>query len=156
MRPQRIVSGGQTGADRGGLDAAIELGIDHGGWCPRGRRSEDGSIPAHYPLKETESREYAVRTARNVEDSDGTLIVTRGAPTGGTALTVQLARERGKPHLVVDLAVTNPAAAAAHVRAWVRDQGIAVLNVAGPRASKHPTIAADTRALLVAALGDEA
>jgi hypothetical protein len=153
VRLRRIVSGGQTGADRGGLDAAIELGLDHGGHCPRGRRAEDGVIPARYRLVETESREYAVRTARNVRDSDATLLVTRGTPTGGSALTADLARRQGKPLLHLDLDAAGPAAAG-RLRGWLADTGAEVLNVAGPRESGCPGIAAAVRALLVDALGE--
>ncbi|MCD6446738.1 MAG: putative molybdenum carrier protein, partial [Candidatus Marinimicrobia bacterium] len=83
----KIISGGQTGADRAGLDAAMELNIPVGGWCPKGRKSEDGPIDNKYPLQETTSGDYRVRTERNVKESDGTLIFTLGKPTGGTALT---------------------------------------------------------------------
>jgi predicted Rossmann-fold nucleotide-binding protein len=72
---ERLVSGGQTGVDRAALDVAIACGIPHGGWCPRGRISEAGPIPAHYQLTETDSFKYWVRTERNVIDSDATLIL---------------------------------------------------------------------------------
>ncbi len=88
----RIVSGGQTGADRGGLDAAIELGIPHGGWCPKGRKSEDGTIPLIYQLVETSSSDYKVRTEKNVADSDATVIFTYGKPTGGSKPTANFAK----------------------------------------------------------------
>src|SRR5210317_1948565 len=81
----RIVSGGQTGVDRGALDAALTLGRVCGGWCPEGRLADDGPIPARYPLQELPGGGYRARTRRNVRDSDATLIVTFGAPTGGTA-----------------------------------------------------------------------
>lgn len=154
MRPRRIVSGGQTGADRGGLDAAIALGIEHGGWCPRGRRAEDGTIPDHYRLDETTSREYAVRTERNVVDSDATLIVTRGAPTGGTALTADVARRHGRPLLVVDLADVAFDDAVELVRDFVAGHAVVTLNIAGPRASKAATLQRDTCELLCAAFSD--
>jgi hypothetical protein len=127
----KIISGGQTGVDRAALDAAIEVGIAHGGWCPLGRLAEDGRIPDCYQLCETDSPEYAVRTERNVAESDATLILFRArisgkgdsphlcaAPSGpfrqmgtvpfsgisgGTELTLRLAGRHGRPHLAVDL-----------------------------------------------------
>ena len=73
--PAKIVSGGQTGVDRGALNAAIALGIEHGGWCPAGRVSEDGTIPSRYEMTETDSADYPTRTQQNVIDSDATLIL---------------------------------------------------------------------------------
>jgi len=151
VRPKRIVSGGQTGVDRGGLDAAIELGIEHGGWCPRGRRAEDGAIPDRYQLNETDSADYSARTEKNVVDSDATLIITRDEPSGGTALTIECARKHGRPLLVVDVAKMEMVAAAVRVAWFVDDYGIGTLNVAGPRGSKQPELQEQTRALLCAA-----
>ncbi|HUJ58320.1 MAG TPA: putative molybdenum carrier protein [Kofleriaceae bacterium] len=153
MTVSRIVSGGQTGADRGGLDAAIELGIAHGGWCPAGRKAEDGAIPSTYQLRETTSRDYAVRTRRNVRESDGTVVFTRGAPGGGSALTLAHARKLGRPVLHVDLAAVDHEQAAARVRAWCADESIAVLNVAGSRESQAPGIAGAVREIVARALG---
>jgi hypothetical protein len=153
---RRVISGGRTGADRGGLDAAIELGLDHGGFCPRGRRAEDGRVPDRYHLCETRTARYAERTEANVTSADGTLIVTRGPLAGGSALTAALARGRGVPLLVVDLSREAPADAARRVRAWIDDRAIGVLNVSGPRESHCPGIAADTRALVLAALTAQA
>jgi hypothetical protein len=96
----KIISGGQTGVDRAALDVAIELELPCGGWCPRGRLAEDGTVPDRYPLQETRSAEYAERTERNVIDSDGTLIIATRPLTGGTALTVELAHRRDKPLLL--------------------------------------------------------
>lgn len=147
----RIVSGGQTGADRGALDAALALGIEHGGYCPRGRRAEDGSIPAHYQLRETDSRDYAVRTERNIIESDGTLIVSFGPLTGGSALTRRLARKHRKPVLHIELDRGIAAALAPDsIRSWLRAHDIATLNVAGPRASHAPAIADAVHQLLLA------
>ena len=131
-RPAKIISGGQTGVDRGALDAAIALEIPHGGWCPQGRRAEDGPISAEYRLAETGSPEYAVRTERNVLESDATLILCRGRPSGGTELTLRLAERHRKPHLVVDLCNASPA----KVRRWLAQTRPATLNVAGPRESQ--------------------
>jgi 2-succinyl-6-hydroxy-2,4-cyclohexadiene-1-carboxylate synthase len=153
---RKLVSGGQTGADRGALDAAIALGLAHGGWCPRGRRAEDGPIPMRYALVETAARDHAVRTEMNVIDSDATLIVGRGPLAGGSALTARLAAAHGKPCLVVDLDALSGAEAVQRVRAWLAQHGPGVLNVAGPRERQCPGLAADVRDLLVAVLGGDA
>lgn len=133
----RIVSGGQTGVDRAALDAALALGIAVGGWCPRGRRAEDGEIPARYPLVETESEKYPVRTRLNVTDSDATLILTRGTFDSGTRLTAEIAQRSKKPVLVVELDSPD---ALETTRAWLAQFNPHVLNVAGPRESKQPGI----------------
>lgn len=146
-RLTRIVSGGQAGVDRAALDAARAAGLAIGGWCPRGRRAEDGRIPPDYPLDETPSPRYPQRTAWNVRDADATLVLARGAPCGGTALTVRLAAAAGRPLLVIDLdAAPDPA----EVAAWLAAEGIAVLNVAGPRESENRGVDAQARALLAA------
>jgi len=133
----KIVSGGQTGVDRAALDAGLECGIAVGGWCPVGRRAEDGTIPVRYPLVELDSIEYAARTEKNVVDSDATLVLNRGVLANGTALTVKLAREHRKPYLVVQL---DGKAYPCDVAEWIREMGITVLNIAGPRESKCPGI----------------
>lgn len=141
----KVVSGGQTGVDRAALDAARALGLPCGGWCPRGRRAEDGSIGAIYPLVETPDEDYAQRTEWNVRDSDGTLVLTRGQPSGGTAFTITVARRTRRPLLALDLA-GDPSPDEA--RQWIEGSGIAVLNVAGPRESQRPGIGAEARAFL--------
>ncbi len=139
MKPaiEKIISGGQTGVDRAALDVALELGIPAGGWCPKGRRADDGRIPDYYPLQEASSSEYPVRTQLNVEDSDGTLILFRVTPVGGTALTIKLARRLKKPHLVIDMARGEDPK---KVLEWVSEHNIRVLNVAGPREREAPGI----------------
>lgn len=130
----KIVSGGQTGVDRAALDAAIALGLEHGGWCPRGRRAEDGTIPSTYPLKETPTNAYAQRTEWNVRDSDATLVLAWRQPSGGTALTIELAGRYRKPCLVVDLdAQPDPGP----IVDWISTENVRTLNVAGPRESQH-------------------
>ncbi len=147
--PRKIVSGGQSGVDRAALDIAAELSLPRGGWCPRGRHAEDGPIPDAYPLKETPSPDTAQRTEWNVRDADGTLVITEGVPSGGTAVTIRFARKYGKPFLVVDLrGDAEPGA----VGRWIAERGIAVLNVAGPRESKRPGIHDRAAAFLRAAL----
>jgi len=133
----KIVSGGQTGVDRAALDVALELGLPCGGWCPKDRKSEDGPIPDRYPLTETVSAAYPERTRRNVVDSDGTLVLTEGPASGGTALTIELATRHRKPCLVVDLSASSQPTA---VRAWADSHEVQILNVAGPRASENPGI----------------
>jgi hypothetical protein len=137
----RLVSGGQTGVDRAALDVARELGLEHGGWCPRGRLAEDGEIPACYPLRETASADYRVRTEQNVVDSDGTLIVTAGEPSGGTALTITFCRKHDRPCCVVDLDDAGEGGRGEVLR-WLRGHAIRTLNVAGPRESGAPGIGA--------------
>ena len=153
MSVRRVISGGQTGADRGALVAAIELGIEHGGHCPAGRRAEDGRIPDRFRLIETASPDYAVRTERNVLDSDGTLLITRGKPTGGSALTLALARKHARPLLHLDLDLDRDESRVERIREWLAANAVRCLNVAGPRESGCPGIAQDVRALLIAALG---
>jgi hypothetical protein len=152
METLTIVSGGQTGADRAALDVAMELGIPHGGWVPKGRAAEDGAIPARYRVTETESSAYDERTKLNVQDSDGTLIIARGPLTGGTALTRDHARALGKPVLVIDISGASIDGAARKIGEWIERGKIKTLNVAGPRASQDPTIYAHTHAVLSATL----
>lgn len=134
---KKIVSGGQTGVDRAGLDAAMQHKIPHGGWCPRGRRAEDGTIDAGYQLVETASHDYSQRTEYNVTDSDGTLILNLGRLDGGTAFTARVAESILKPCLILDLA--GPVDTAA-VIAWLTVNNIQILNIAGPRENKCPGI----------------
>jgi hypothetical protein len=133
----QIVSGGQTGVDRAALDVALERGIPCGGWCPRGRRAEDGPLPKRYPLRETPWDGYPQRTEWNVRDSDGTLVLSLGRPDRGTTLTIELAARYSKPCLILDLS-NDPDPAAVH--SWAKANGVRVLNVAGPRESSWPGI----------------
>jgi hypothetical protein len=142
--PEKIVSGGQTGVDRAALDVAVELSILGGGWCPKGRRAEDGMIPAKYPLQESPTNNYAERTALNVKYSDGTLILSRGPLRGGTALTKTFVERYRRPGLVVDLRYASEQ----QVRDWLTANSIRVLNVAGPRESSQPSIAREAAAFL--------
>ncbi len=134
----KIVSGGQTGADRAALDWAIENGIPHGGWCPKGRMAEDGPIPKRYNLTETPSRDYPQRTEWNARDSDGTVVFSI-APilSGGSKKTVSFAKKHKKP--VIHICRENQNRAETLLQ-FIRSSGIRILNVAGPRASKEPEI----------------
>jgi hypothetical protein len=137
---KKIVSGGQTGADRAALDVAIEHNIPHGGWIPKGRLAEDNPLPDHYHLKEMPTNSYPARTERNVIDFDGTLIVSHGKLTGGSDLTRKFAIKHGRSWLHIDLNQTNHTDAAVKIKEWIIQEEIEVLNVAGPRASKDPHI----------------
>lgn len=148
----KIVSGGQTGVDRAALDAAVALGIAQGGWVPRNRRAEDGRVPDRYPLRETASEAYDVRTRLNVRDSDATLVISRGRPTGGTALTLAIARSLGRPHQLLDLLDSVDADG---LRAWLAREQVRILNVAGPRESSHPGIYDEAFAVLTALLAED-
>ena len=132
-----LVAGGQTGVDRAAMDVALTLGIHCAGWCPRGRRAEDGAIPARYPLRETPSSTTLQRTLWNLRRSDATLILCRKRPIGGTALTIGLMRRLNKPLLVVNPMDRKASAAA---RNWLIGLRIQTLNIAGPRASQDPMI----------------
>ena len=124
--------------DRAALDAALAAGFSCGGWCPRGRKAEDGRIPDRYPLQELTSAAYLQRTRRNVLASDGTVIIYSGQISGGTARTFEFCRQEHKPFQLIDAAEVPPAAAAGQVAEFVAREAIRVLNVAGPRASGWP------------------
>ncbi len=143
---EKIVSGGQSGVDRAALDVAIALCIAHGGWCPKGRLAEDGPIAAHYQLVETISAEYNERTCLNIRDSDATLILlTSDEIRDGTLLTIDEARSKGKPYLLVNL---TDAVNSHEVTAWLQISGIKILNIAGPRESNAPGVYAKSYAFL--------
>jgi hypothetical protein len=154
----KVLSGGQTGVDRAALDAAVELGIPYGGWCPAGGWAEDmreppGLLSRYRELRERASDDPAERTRLNVRDSDATLILTDGAPRSpGTELTRRAAAELGRPLAVVDLA--EPEQALALARGFLGSlPSRPALNVAGPRESQAPGIYAQAKALLETLLG---
>ncbi len=133
---EKIISGGQTGVDRAALDVALKLGITCGGWCPRGRKAEDGAIDPKYPLMETDSEDYSIRTKQNILDSDGTLVLTFGENmTPGTKLTFDLPPKLGKPVFRIDMSKDIHTKDFHH---WIKENDIRTLNVGGPRESFQP------------------
>lgn len=136
---EMIISGGQTGADRAALNAAMALNFPIGGCCPKGRAAEDGPIPDRYPLIEIEGG-YRQRTKANLENADGTVIFYRNQPTGGTELTLALCIRAKKPYLLLDIDLVDQDKAVEALKRFVLEKGIQILNVAGPRASSCPPV----------------
>ena len=157
MTRLRIMSGGQTGVDRAALDAALARGVPCGGWCPAGRRAEDGPIAERYSLTETVSQDYAERTLANVRDSDATLILAHrrfpgrcDAMSAGTRLTAEAAAKFDRPLFIAHLAAGDSGARShTDITDWIGDQKILVLNIAGPRESECPGIYAAAHGLLL-------
>lgn len=155
----KIISGGQTGADRGGLDAAIHCDVPHGGWCPKGRKAEDGRIPDQYQLQEMPTSNYESRTEANVVDSDATVVFTHGFATGGSLLTLKCTERHAKPWLHTDLATMTRKGAVQRIVQWINGElddpeapkpaRNLILNVAGSRESKDPGIAEKVMAIVV-------
>jgi len=149
---KKIVSGGQTGADQAALDVAIKLeDIPHGGWVPRGRLTEDGPLPEKYHLEEMPTANYQDRTEQNVIDSDATVILSHGKLSGGSAYTRDMALQHARPWLHIDLNKMSKFEATRKISAWVAENGVEILNVAGPRASRDPAIYDNVLEILEAA-----
>lgn len=146
----KIISGGQTGVDRAALDAAIVSGISHGGWCPKGRLAELKTIiPLKYQLKETDSDEFSERTKLNIRDADATLVIVAKVPikvTDGTILTIQEIKRTQQAHLIIDLSQTIKIQ---DIVAWLNENRIDVLNIAGPRESQSPGIYKESLSFLI-------
>jgi hypothetical protein len=134
----KIISGGQTGVDRGALDTALKHGIECGGWCPAGRVDEFGTIPGKYPVTEIAQGGYDDRTLQNVKDSDATLVLCNGEPRGGTRFTLECCKQLERPCHLIDATRTSLEKAAEGVGDFVAEHSIKVLNVAGPRESEWP------------------
>ena len=148
MLIDRIISGGQTGADRAALDTAIEWGVQHGGWVPQGRAAEDGPLSSQYCVRETPGPNVSQRTEWNVRDADATLIISHGQLVGGSKLTQQMTCHYEKPFLHVDLAALSIPEAAERITHWLSTVQAKTLNVAGARHSEDLQIYQKTRELL--------
>ncbi len=156
---RKIISGAQTGVDRAALDAAILLGFEYGGWCPKGRLDENGTIPEKYKnLNEVsgefkvEGENYAARTKNNIEDSDGTLIIVPQIPLpqqikDGTLLTIEHAKKQNKPYLIIDLSKSTETNSTL-IATWIKENEIHTLNIGGPRESTCPGIYQSSLTLL--------
>ena len=158
MKLAKIDSGAQTGADRGGLDAAMYCNLPYGGWVPKGRLAEDGTVPGIYTeLRETESQSYLTRTEANVADSDATVIFTRGKLKGGSLKTAEFARKHNRPVLHVDLASSDRSMAIEAVALWLTTDcpDSCALNVAGQRESKAPGIQREVMVMMVDIISTE-
>ena len=140
MQIVKIISGGQPGADQAALDAAMELGIDHGGWIAKGRLTEEGPLAEKYNLEETATGGDSGSSERNVLDADGTVVITRGPLAGGSKLTVALAQRHGRPCLHLELQRVHPLKASSKLYQWIQAHGVKVLNVAGSRSAEDRAI----------------
>jgi len=147
---KKVISGGQTGAEQAALDVAIKLGIPHGGWIPKGRRTEDGVLPDKYQLIEMPDSSYARRTEKNVVKADGTLIFSHGRLVGGSDYTRKMALKHNRAWLHIDLNKIAAFEASQRIVSWLFGNNIEVLNVAGPRASSDPKIYKATMDILEA------
>ena len=136
MKISKIISGGQTGVDRAALDVTISLGFKHGGFCPKGRMAEDGIIPVEYKMDEIDTEEYSARTMKNVQCSNGTLIIHQGEITGGTALTDEFCKIKKKPFLIINI-LDEFKEIRVNFSRWLETNTISILNIAGPRESEE-------------------
>jgi hypothetical protein len=149
---KKIVSGGQIGADQAALDVAIKLGLPHGGWIQKGRKTQSGILPEKYRLKELPTAGYKQRIEQNVIDSDGTLIVSHGEPTGGAEYGREMADKHHRPRLQADLKENSTFVIASRINTWIFKNNIEVLNVTGSRVSEDSTIYKDTMDIVEGAI----
>lgn len=145
---KKIVSGGQIGADQAALDVAIKLGVPHGGWIQKGRKTQRGTLPEKYQLKEMPIAGFKERIEQNVIDSDGTLIISHGDLTGGADYSQKMAKEHKRPFLHIDLNETPAVMAGSKINTWIIKNDIEVLNVTGSRTSEDSKIYKETMVIV--------
>ncbi len=136
----KIISGAQSGADQAALDVAINLGIPHEAWIPAGWGAKNGIVSGPYTFREMPTSSVPQWIKHNILYSSGTLILSHGKLTGGSAAVFQSAEPRDRPILHVDLSLTGEFAAAQLIHSWFERNEIGVLNVAGARAEKDSRI----------------
>jgi hypothetical protein len=136
----KIISGGQIGAEQAALDTAMKLGISHGGWIQKGRRTQSWTLPEKYQLQEMTTSSHKKRIEQNVIDSDGTLIISNGRLSGASDYSRQMALDHQRPLLHVDLTQLNIGQAAKLIHSWIELHHIDVLNVSGPLSSEDARI----------------
>jgi predicted Rossmann-fold nucleotide-binding protein len=147
IKSLRIISGGQTGVDRAALDFALENKIDCFGWCPKGRKAEDGVIPLSYPLKETDTTDYETRTLKNVDESEGLLVFIDGGTDKGTVLAIDHAEKQNKPIYIIHLSM-NVEDQETGIISLLENQKVTVVNIVGPHESSNPGIYKKTKKFL--------
>lgn len=145
---KKIISGGQIGADQAALDVAIKMGIAHGGWIQKGRKTQSGFLPKKYNLKEMPTASFIKRIEQNVVDADGTVIVSHGRLSGGANYSQKMTTKHKRPCLHIDLSIIPIFIAASRINAWVKEHNIEVLNVTGSRASEDPKIYNETMLII--------
>ncbi|MFC1863368.1 YpsA SLOG family protein [Thermodesulfobacteriota bacterium] len=136
----KIISGGQTGVEQAALDAAIQWNVDHGGWIPKGRKTETGELPDKYKMEEMPTTNYSIGTEQNVVDSDGTLIISHGDLVSGSKFTEEIALRNKKFCLHIDLNKIEIFSAAQKISDWISKNSIEILNITGQRESESPHI----------------
>ena len=137
---KKIISGGQIGAERAALDAAIKLNIPHGGWTYEGRKTDDGPLLEKYKLQEISNTSFSKRIEKNILDSGGTVIFTHGKLTIGLKMTEALATTHKRPCLHIDLNETPLYVAASTIRAWMIKHGTEIVYFTGLKIGKDSHI----------------
>lgn len=145
---KKIVSGGQIGVDQAALDVAIKLGVPHGGWIQKGRKTQRGILPEKYQLKEMPVAGFKDRIEQNVIHSDGTLIISHGELTGGADYSQKMAKEHNRPCLHIDLNEASVDMAGSKINTWIIENEIEVLNVTGSRTSEDAKIYKETMVIV--------